>query len=405
MINFELLDPNKITKDGKYCDMSIPIITKLSDEEVKMAREYFHDNTIACERKLPGKTSSEQVKQVKNNQGLVNHAKPSPSQVNRPQPSQGRKTQGKIVKTKNYKLTKNGYSKKNVKTKGEVNKGHKGMVKVVVCGLTIFLSIEAFVTFQRNKVAAKPELPIAQEINIEINKPLAAAYVPETQSPLDELKQETCELIRKYCDIYSVDYRQVCNVFEKLTDNFTSADFVNELYIPGIHCKRREVRASSLEELVLYVVRNIKQAPNEFGLSSENLNVYSEADYEGNYEKRIAHYADLLGVDRCLAYAIVRTETGFNSNLFRNSNNPAGLRLNGDWWKFSTKDEGFIELCLELKKYELMGAVTIEEIGAIHAPVEDGNSNWVSNVTQIYEQAKEHEEELFGINVSNGLSK
>ena len=176
MINFELLDPNKITKDGKYCDMSIPIITKLSDEEVKMAREYFHDNTIACERKLPGKTSSEQVKQVKNNQGLVNHAKPSPSQVNRPQPSQGRKTQGKIVKTKNYKLTKNGYSKKNVKTKGEVNKGHKGMVKVVVCGLTIFLSIEAFVTFQRNKVAAKPELPIAQEINIEINKPLAAAY-------------------------------------------------------------------------------------------------------------------------------------------------------------------------------------------------------------------------------------
>lgn len=147
MINFELLDPNKITKDGKYCDMSIPIITKLSDEEVKMAREYFHDNTIACERKLPGKNSSEQVKQVKNNQGLVNHAKPSPSQVNRPQPSQGRKTQGKIVKTKNYKLTKNGYSKKNVKTKGEVNKGHKGMVKVVVCGLTIFLSIEAFVTF------------------------------------------------------------------------------------------------------------------------------------------------------------------------------------------------------------------------------------------------------------------
>ena len=52
-----------------------------------------------------------------------------------------------------------------------------------------------------------------------------------------------------------------------------------------------------------------------------------------------------------------------------------------------------------------MGAVTVEEIGAIHAPVEDGNSNWVSNVTQIYEQAKEHEEELFGINVSNGLSK
>ncbi len=31
-----------------------------------------------------------------------------------------------------------------------------------------------------------------------------------------------------------------------------------------------------------------------------------------------------------------------------------------------------------------MGAYTIEEIGAIHAPVEDNNENWIPNVTDAY---------------------
>ena len=54
------------------------------------------------------------------------------------------------------------------------------------------------------------------------------------------------------------------------------------------------------------------------------------------------------------------------------------------WWRFDTKEEGFIELALEILKFNRMGAYTIEEIGAIHAPVEDNNENWIPNVTDAY---------------------
>lgn len=77
-----------------------------------------------------------------------------------------------------------------------------------------------------------------------------------------------------------------------------------------------------------------------------------------------------------------------------NSNNPAGLRLNGDWWRFSTKEEGLIELALEILKYNRKGAYTIEEIGMIHAPVEDSNENWVPSVTNIYNSISNNSEIL-----------
>ena len=98
----------------------------------------------------------------------------------------------------------------------------------------------------------------------------------------------------------------------------------------------------------------------------------------------IGYYNNLVGADPVLSYAITQAETSWNSDLFRDSNNPAGLRINGSWWRFDTKEEGFIELALEILKFNRMGAYTIEEIGAIHAPVEDNNENWIPNVTDAY---------------------
>ena len=77
MLKIELLDPSKITNDGRYCDMNIPLIAKLSDDEIIQARRHFHDSTIACDRKI----------------------------------------QGKLVKTRNYELARDSYSTKKVKVK------------------------------------------------------------------------------------------------------------------------------------------------------------------------------------------------------------------------------------------------------------------------------------------------
>ena len=78
-----------------------------------------------------------------------------------------------------------------------------------------------------------------------------------------------------------------------------------------------------------------------------------------------------------------------------NHNNPAGIKTNsGSWWHFDNKEEGIIELMLEILKYQREGAYTIEEISEIHCPLSDPgdvnniNQHWVSNVKDAYNEAQ-----------------
>ncbi len=58
-----------------------------------------------------------------------------------------------------------------------------------------------------------------------------------------------------------------------------------------------------------------------------------------------------------------------------------------------------MELALEILKYNRKGAFTIEEIGSIHAPLEDDPSNkdWIPNVTMIYNDVSTNHRELVEI--------
>ena len=75
--------------------------------------------------------------------------------------------------------------------------------------------------------------------------------------------------------------------------------------------------------------------------------------------------------------------------------------------------EGFYEFGMEiLKYYDWLGIdkndvspEAIARIGSIHAPLSDGNTEWVPNVLDRLEYARRNSEELFGTPVqSNGLS-
>ena len=82
--------------------------------------------------------------------------------------------------------------------------------------------------------------------------------------------------------------------------------------------------------------------------------------------------------------------------------------------EFDTTEEGFIETCAEIKKYYRLinkplsdiSYNTLAEVGAIHAPISDGNELWLDTVWEIYNDAINNEEELFGdTNPNNRLSK
>ena len=225
-------------------------------------------------------------------------------------------------------------------------------------------------------------------------------------------KQEIKDIIKKYCDIYNLNYDLVYELLVNMTDNFSSDDFY-EGRIDGIRCKGEEVEADSNEELLIYAIRHIKQIPEDFDISIDDL--YEDSGYVDNsdYFAEIKYYSRIFGLDECLVAAIVQAETGFDSDLFNDNNNPAGLKESKDkWWKFDNKAQGFIELCLEIRKYYSQIGYShfevnddiIALIGDKHAPLSDNNPYWVSNVISNYHMYQDDYSEYFSTDNDKNIS-
>ncbi len=371
MRNIAYLNPSKINDKGYYFDVDRGEMFPLSDEEILAAREFFHMPMLAKER-VVGK------RQVSQN--------------------------------RNYKIDK--HQKYNDgKHKKRKNNNTKGQIRTIVVGLSLCI-VTVYGTFLVTNVNSnasfdtkgveysymEEKTPSSEKLGTIISYQNLNASLTNENSELlpetvlsslntDEIlmdeNAERREWVKKYCDIYQVNFDIVYNKLVELTNNFTDTNYLNG-YILGVTCKGQEVYANSEEELILYFVRCVKQIPSQLGINSSNLYINNGYHSANDYAALIGYYNRLLGTDPILSYAIVQSETSWDSDLFLESNNPAGLRTDGKWWTFSTKEEGFIELALEILKYNRKGAYTIEEIGSIHAPIEDGNINWIPNVTSVY---------------------
>ena len=99
---------------------------------------------------------------------------------------------------------------------------------------------------------------------------------------------------------------------------------------------------------------------------------------------------------------MIEAETSWDSDALLVDHNPCGLMYNNQLWKFDTYEEGLIETILQVKSYRYKGADTIEQIGAIHCPVDSDNDpnnlnkNWIDNVNKIYERIYDKQVDLFG---------
>lgn len=213
------------------------------------------------------------------------------------------------------------------------------------------------------------------------------------------------ELIKKYCDVYSVNYDAVYNKICQLTNNFTSIDYLSGT-IPGVTCKGVQVQSDDREKLLLLTVRIMKQKPEDFDFTLAQIsipvkhpklgieNATSREVVVDEYHEKIAHYAKIFNLDKCMIHGIVQCETGYSSKRFVEDHNPAGLCMDGKFRTFDSDEEGLIELCTELDKYRSKGCTTIAEIGSIHCPGSDYQA-WVDLVTECTEYARSQEDEMF----------
>lgn len=213
------------------------------------------------------------------------------------------------------------------------------------------------------------------------------------------MHEEEQKLIQHYADVYSLDYDIVYSIISEMTNEFTDEEYVNNNKIGQSTMKNKYVNCETKDTAMLIAVRNIYYNYSNYGYSFNEISTGVKHSSDLTYEQQIAKYADVVGVDKNLVYAITRLETGFDSNLFLNNHNPAGIIFNGKWASFPSFEAGFIEINLEILKYNLNGKHTIAEIGQSYAPTSDSrNSGWVSLVTSIYKQAEAMDASVFDYN-------
>lgn len=405
------MDIRKITPYGRYIDLDKPLLFDLTDEEIIALRKYHNKPEIAIERKIVKKNTTN----IQNQQSK-----------------------------RHYKVTREQkYNSGRHRVKKKIN--HHYGLKVIVGGILVFLvigsktlktdgprtNVDVVETFGPSYTEyienSKTLNDLTEEAlnSIDVDSVLEQYENSHAEENIDEevdnIPQEVIQdeiserelLIQDICNIYQLDYNVVYQNLVNLTNDFTNEEYLNGR-IQGVTCKGASIQANTEEELLVYAIRCMKQLPSQMGVSTEGL--YCKNGYVSgtNYYEQLNRVANVLGVNRCLLYAIVNAECSFNSPLFNESNNPAGLRLqNGDWWSFDTKEEGFFELGMEILKYyrkigispDNIDRATLSMIRDIHAPLSDGNQHWLPNVLSGLEYAQMHEAEMFGnLEQNNGLS-
>ena len=372
------LDIHKIRSNGRYVDFETPSLFMLSSEDIDFLRHYYKNYDIASDVTIV------KEKQV----------------------------------PKNYKLSRNNkYSK--YQMGGRIPR--KSFVPVIMFGTVVLVST-VFIASKLN-VKATPgiyesngiiyEDPSVEDIReelseigglvetpIRVSEPSTSVSQVLVLDSIDEISNRIDNLMY-FCNVYQVDFQMVYDHLKEITNDFTDVDYLENHHIEGVTCKGEEVYASSEEELLLFYVRCCKQIPDRMGLS----NISIQKDYESSrdYYEDIYYCSNLIGVDPCLVYGIIMSESSFTSDMFLSMNNPAGIRNGSGFWRFDTPEEGIFETCMEVRKYMNKGMKTIEQISTSYAPIGAGddphnlNAGWVSNVTQNYEYAKEHMDVVFGI--------
>ena len=384
------LQISKIQPNGSYMitdkNGNIVSMGRLSVEEVRYLRCYYRNPEIANEVVVP-----------------VNTKKQPSANVQTKKP-----TKKKYVVTRDQKYNKGEY-------KFQDTMEFVGKV-VFIFGLVVVVALSCFTDILKPPPAelepsgayiSNGELGELEDDDKHMNLPTNPDL--EVEIDFDYAKSiERAEFIRILCQIFQVDYQTTYSKLVEMTDDFTDLEYLAGRH-PLVSCKGMQIDADCEEEFLVYAVRVIAQDPNRVDLTKDEVCINDGYTSGNNYKEIIAKWSGILDVDPALVYGIIQAETGWNSKLFVQYNNPAGLKDGGKFWVFKNKEAGIIELMLEIVKYRYLGANTIEEIAAIHCPLDDPedvnglNKNWVRNVTNGYEQGRKIFEEM-GFYKNNGLS-
>lgn len=166
-----------------------------------------------------------------------------------------------------------------------------------------------------------------------------------------------------YASKFKLDVDKTLEIAHKYTDNYTNERFTKLNIIGPESVVKDQGKFDSFEAGAVYFVRDLYRSPSSYGTSEGAIVTSKEVTVANNREGYTVYLdngltftqflgiiADLYGIDKSTALAIVYEESGYTgSGLFRNSNNIGGLRGAHGWNKYPTLEAGTICYILTLR--------------------------------------------------------
>lgn len=385
MINIKKIDINKLSSNGTYFDPDVPIMFKLTDEDIIEVRkeygEHLCPDRVVIEKSPGFNITREDFRKAYDNRG------------------------------KNYSLQRTKGKRRVLTPKEKFLLALKhSKYKLAAMGISVAIISSAVISFNPSKVNA-PEVEYVPTHNVASN--IDTTEIPEidiealmgpqqiqeqevtTEVEVDpeeqlrlEIEQQRKDIIRSGCSVYGLNFETVYNKICELTDNFSNEAFLNGS-IPGVQCKSYDVVTDNEAELFYLACRHFFQIPDDFGLSKDSLfnNVEEYVDTK-SYEECIAYYGSVFGDEnlRNTCFGIFRSETGGDSDLLIYSNNYGGITsTSGGFAKYGNKDQGAIDLFATVKySYYNKGMTTPEAMQEIYAPSFENDGPWWINTVNDY---------------------
>ncbi len=205
-----------------------------------------------------------------------------------------------------------------------------------------------------------------------------------------------------YANKFKLKEDKVLEIAKKYTEDYTNEDFLRTNVIGSASTIAKTGKFDSFEAGVAYFVRDIYRNPSKYGTTSKEIvastaierndNIVKGTIYMSNgltFEQYYGKIADLFGVDKSIALAMVYHESGnMKSGLARNQNNIGGMKGGGGWASYPTLEAGIICHVLTIKNISEKNGFDITDADGIYkfsgvyvrGNVNSPSQDWVNKV-------------------------
>ena len=301
----------------------------------------------------------------------------------------------------------------------EKNKPKLHLRKQFIIAIPIFLLISLIsivvVIVNNRSYAAKVEKveetePLVQELVQEENEKTGESkpnllnnneYFNNYNKFMNDVQKDNT--IVYYASKFKLKEDKILEIAKKYTNDYTNEEYLRTNVIGSASTIANTGKFASFEAGVVYFVRDIYRNPSKYGTTSKaivastaiekNNNIVKGTIYMSNgltFEQYYGKIADLFGIDKSIALAMVYHESGnMKSGLARNQNNIGGMKGGGGWASYPTLEAGIICHVLTVKSISEKNGFDITDPDGIYkfsgiyvrGNVNSPSADWVSKVS------------------------